>query len=168
MIGVVAQSTHLFNATVRENLLLARPDATPADLERAASAAEIHDFICGLPEGYDTWIGESGLRLSGGERQRLAIARALLKDAPILILDEATASLDPLTERAILQAIRHLVRGRTTLMITHRLAGLEIADEILVLQGGRIVERGSHAALLAAGGFYRRMWEYQAQEDADY
>jgi thiol reductant ABC exporter CydC subunit len=163
MIGVVSQHTHLFNATVRENLLLARPDASQADLVQAAQRAQIHEFIQSLPQGYDTWIGEQGLRLSGGERQRLAIARALLKDPPILILDEATANLDPLTERAVMQAIQVLMAGRTTLIITHRLVGLESADEIIVLQAGRIVERGQHHDLLQIEGLYRRMWELQNQ-----
>jgi ABC-type multidrug transport system fused ATPase/permease subunit len=158
-IAVVAQHTYLFNASVRDNLLLARPGAGEAALIAAAQGAQIHDFICTLPEGYDTWIGEQGLQLSGGERQRLAIARALLKDAPILILDEATASLDPLTASAVGQAIATLMAGRTTLTITHRLAGLEKMDEILVLQGGRLVERGRHAELLQRDGLYRRMWE---------
>jgi ATP-binding cassette, subfamily C, bacterial CydCD len=158
-IAVVAQSTYLFNASVRDNLLLARPDADDAAMIAAAQRAQIHDFICTLPQGYDTWIGEQGLQLSGGERQRLAIARALLKDAPILILDEATASLDPITAGAVGQAIATLMAGRATLTITHRLAGLETMDEILVLQGGRLVERGRHAELLRLGGLYRRMWQ---------
>jgi ATP-binding cassette subfamily C protein CydC len=139
LIAVVTQSTYLFNATVRDNLLLARPEATQAELEQAARRAQIHDFILSLPQGYDTWIGEQGLRLSGGERQRLAIARALLKDAPILILDEATANLDPITERAVFQAMRTLMAGRTTLIITHRPAGLEAVDGIVTLRAGRVV-----------------------------
>jgi thiol reductant ABC exporter CydC subunit len=167
MIGVVSQHTHLFNATVRDNLLLARPDASQADLVQAAQRAQVHDFIQSLPQGYDTWIGEQGLRLSGGERQRLAIARALLKDPPLLILDEATANLDPLTERAVMQAIHTLMAGRTTLVITHRLVGLDLVDEILVLRGGRIVERGQHHDLLQIEGLYRRMWELQNQVLAD-
>ncbi len=162
-IGVVAQSTHLFNTTIRENLLLARPDATEADMIAAARRAQIHDFIAGLPDGYDTFVGEQGLRLSGGERQRIAIARALLKDAPILVLDEATANLDAVTERAVMGAIHDLMAGRTTLIITHRLVGLEIADEILVMDKGRVVERGRQADLLAAGGLYRRLWDLQNQ-----
>ena len=162
-IGVVAQQTHLFNATVRDNLRLARAGAAQAELEAAARAAQIHDFIISLPQGYDTWIGEQGLRLSGGERQRLAIARALLKDAPILILDEPSANLDLVTERAMLKALEPLAAGRTTLIITHRLIGLEAADEILVLDRGRIVERGRQRALLARGGLYRRLWEHQQQ-----
>jgi thiol reductant ABC exporter CydC subunit len=167
MIGVVSQHTHLFNASVRENLLLARPEASQADLERAAGLAQLHEFIRSLPEGYDTWIGERGLNLSGGQRQRLAIARALLKDAPILILDEPTAHLDPLTERAVMGAIQGLMAGRTTLIITHRLAGLEGVDEIVVLRAGRIIERGWHADLWHKGGLYRRMWELQHQLLAD-
>lgn len=166
-IGVVAQSTHLFNTTIRENLLLARPDATEADIIAAARRAQIHDFIAALPDGYDTFVGEQGLRLSGGERQRIAIARALLKNAPILVLDEATANLDAVTERAVMGAIHDLMVGRTTLIITHRLVGLEIADEILVMDQGRIVERGRHADLLAAGGLYRRLWDLQNQVLAD-
>jgi thiol reductant ABC exporter CydC subunit len=163
MIGVVSQHTHLFNASVRENLLLARPGARQADLERIAGLAQIHEFIQSLPEGYDTWIGEQGLKLSGGQRQRLAIARALLKNAPILILDEPTANLDPLTERAVMGAIQGLMAGRTTLIITHRLAGLETVDEIVVLRTGHIVERGRHADLWPMGGLYRRMWDLQNQ-----
>jgi len=160
-VGVVSQHTHLFNATVRDNLLLARPDAGQAELERAAQRAQIHDFVISLPEGYNTWIGEGGLKLSGGQRQRLAIARALLKDAPILILDEPTANLDSLTERQVVATIHSLMAGRTTLIITHRLAGLEAVDEILVLRAGRIVERGPHHELWQMGGYYRRMWELQ-------
>jgi ABC-type multidrug transport system fused ATPase/permease subunit len=163
LMGVVSQNTYLFNATVRENLLIARPDATQVELEQAAQRAQIHSFVQSLPHGYDTWIGEQGQRLSGGERQRLAIARALLKDAPILILDEATANLDPVTEREVMQSIRELMQGRTTLIVTHRLVGLEDADEILVLQCGRVIERGRHAELIKANGMYRRMWGLQNQ-----
>jgi len=132
LIGVVAQDTHLFNTTMRENLLIARPQASQGELEQAARQAHLHDFIQSLPQGYDTQVGEQGLRLSGGERQRIAIARALLKDAPLLILDEATANLDALTEQAVLQSLHALMKGRTTLIITHRLVGLEMADEVLV------------------------------------
>ena len=163
MMGVISQNTYLFNATVRDNLLVAKPDATQAEVEQAAQRAQIHSFIQSLPEGYDTWIGEQGLRLSGGERQRLAIARALLKDAPILIMDEAAANLDPVTEREVMQSVRELMRGRTSLIITHRLVGLEDADEILVFQSGRLVERGCHAGLVEANGVYRQMWDLQNQ-----
>ncbi|MCL7452566.1 MAG: thiol reductant ABC exporter subunit CydC [Anaerolineae bacterium] len=167
LIAVVSQQTHLFNATIRENLLLARPEATEAEMRQAAEQAGIHDFASGLPDGYDTWIGEQGLRLSGGERQRLAIARAILKDAPILLLDEPTANLDALTERQVLAGLRALMAGRTTLLVTHRLAGLEPTDQVLVLRQGRIAERGRHEDLLEQGGFYRRMWDLQHQVLAD-
>ncbi|NOZ29154.1 MAG: thiol reductant ABC exporter subunit CydC [Chloroflexi bacterium] len=163
MIAVVSQHTHLFNATIRENLLIARPDADEEAIIQAARQAQIHEFIQSLPQGYETWIGEQGVRLSGGERQRLAITRALLKDAPILILDEATANLDVLTARRVLEAVHALMEGRTTLMITHRLADARTMDEILVLQAGRIVERGRHSDLLKARGLYYRMWEWQNQ-----
>jgi len=165
MVSVVSQHTHLFNATIAENLRLSRPDATDAELIAAAEQAQIHTFIQSLPQGYNTFIGEQGLRLSGGERQRLAIARALLKDAPILILDEATSNLDPLVERDIMATIHRLMTGRTTLMITHRLVGLDAMDEILVLSRGKIAERGTHATLLAANGIYRNLWDLQHQVD---
>lgn len=166
MVGVVAQRTHLFNASIRTNLLLARPDATPAEIEAAARAAQIHDFIVSLPDGYDTRIGEGGRTLSGGERQRLAIARALLKDAPILILDEPATALDVGTEARLWQALTPLLAGRTALLITHRLgapagAGPAPAGQIAVMAHGRVVETGEHAALLAAGGLYRRLWDQQ-------
>ena len=165
MVSVVSQHTHLFNATIAENLRLSRPDATDADLISAAEQAQIHTFIQSLPQGYNTFIGEQGLRLSGGERQRLAIARALLKNAPILILDEATSNLDPLVEREIMATIHRLMTGRTTLMITHRLVGLDAMDEILVLSRGKIAERGTHSTLLAANGIYRNLWDLQHQVD---
>ncbi|MBN1887707.1 MAG: thiol reductant ABC exporter subunit CydD [Thermoflexales bacterium] len=163
LMSVVSQNTYLFNATIRDNLLLARPGAAQAELEHAARQAQLHEFIQGLPQGYDTWVGERGLRLSGGERQRLAIARALLKEAPVLILDEATANLDTVTEQAVLRAIQGLMAGHTTLIATHRLVGLEGAGEILVLQAGRVVERGRHAELVQQPGLYRRMWDLQNQ-----
>ena len=160
-IGVVGQNTFLFNGTVRDNLLLARPTASQAEMERAAQQAGVHEFILSLPEGYGTWIGEGGLRLSGGERQRFAIARALLKNAPILILDEATAHLDPLAERSVTQAIQALMAGRTTLAITHQLSGLETAAEILVLRDGCLVERGRHDELLRKHAVYYSLWQRQ-------
>lgn len=160
-ISVVTQHTYLFNATIRENLLLAKPSASEDEIRQAARKAEIHTFIQSLPQGYDTYVGEKGFKLSGGQRQRLAIARALLKNAPILILDEATAGLDPVTEQDVMRSIQHLMTGRTTLVITHRLSGLDKMDEILVLEKGRIVERGQHHYLLNQGGLYYRMWEVQ-------
>jgi ABC-type multidrug transport system fused ATPase/permease subunit len=161
MMSVVPQQTHLFNDTIRGNLLLARPEASESEIIRAAQQAQIHDFIQTLPQGYATYIGEQGLQLSGGQRQRLAIARALLKEASILILDEATANLDPLVEQEIMQTIHSLMTGRTVLMITHRLVGLERMDEVLVLQDGRLIERGRHQDLLQARGLYWRMWSIQ-------
>lgn len=142
LIGVVSQQPHLFNTTVRENLLLARPEATVEEMVQAARQAQIHDFIAALPQGYDTWLGEQGVRLSGGERQRLAIARAILKNAPLLILDEATANLDALVEREIRQSLYTLMEGRTTLIITHRPPDLKLANEVIVLNAGRIVKQG--------------------------
>ena len=162
-LAVVTQNAFFFNATVRQNLLLGSPRATQEQLEAAAQQAQVHQFISGLSQGYDTWIGEQGLRLSGGERQRLAIARALLKNAPVLLLDEPTANLDPLTEQAVLQALYAAMRGRTTLMITHRLVGLEQFDRIVVLDRGAIMEIGSHRELLARGGLYAQMRHFQAR-----
>jgi ATP-binding cassette subfamily C protein CydCD len=159
--AVVAQHTYLFNTSVRENLLIARPSASENDIVAACQAAQIHDRILNLPDGYDTLLGDQGLRLSGGERQRVAIARAFLRDAPLLILDEATANLDSLTEKAVWRALEGLMSGRSTLMITHRLVGLEIMDEILVLREGQLVERGTHASLIQQAGLYRRMLDLQ-------
>jgi ATP-binding cassette, subfamily C, bacterial CydC len=163
LMAVVPQHTHLFNVTLRENLTLARPDATEEQIEDAASRSQLHNFALGLPRGYDTPVGEQGLWLSAGERQRVAIARALLKDAPILILDEPAAGLDSLTEMELMHSLRQLMVGRTTLLVTHRLVGLEAMDEILVLRGGREVERGSHDTLLRQGGLYRRSWDLQRE-----
>ncbi|HLI07362.1 MAG TPA: thiol reductant ABC exporter subunit CydC [Ktedonobacteraceae bacterium] len=161
LVSVVDQDTYLFNDTIRGNLLLARPDADESDLERVLEQAQLGGLVRRLPKGLTTWVGEQGLRLSGGERQRIAIARALLKDAPLLILDEPTANLDPLTEQALLDDLDMLMQGRTVLMTTHRLVAMERMDEILVLDHGRIVERGTHAQLLAAGGLYRQMVDLQ-------
>jgi ATP-binding cassette subfamily C protein CydC len=161
LISVVAQDTHLFNTTVRENLRLARPEASFEEIVEAARKAQIHETIQALPHGYDTQIGEQGLLLSGGERQRIAIARAFLKNAPVLILDEATAHLDALTEQAVLRSLRKLMRERTAIMITHRLIDLELADEILVLSAGKIVERGKHHDLIQKEGYYWHMWKRQ-------
>ncbi len=160
-IAVVSQDTYIFNDTLRANLLLARPTASEAEIEAAVEQAQLTDFVRQLPQGLKTRVGEQGLRLSGGERQRLAIARAFLKNAPILILDEATANLDPLLERDLLDTLRELARGHTTLHITHRLLGMEQMDEILVLYRGRIVERGTHDELLATGKFYRQLFDAQ-------
>lgn len=157
VIGLVTQETILFNDTIRANVAFGRDDAPQEDVEAAARAAYAHDFISNLPGGYDTVIGESGVKLSGGERQRLAIARALLKDPPILILDEATSSLDTEAERLVQRALENLMEGRTTLVIAHRLTTVRNADAIAVLEDGRIVERGSHRELLDAGGAYARM-----------
>ncbi len=155
-VGLVSQETYLLHASIRENLLLANPQATDADIEAAAKAARIHDLIAGLPEGYDTMVGERGYRFSGGERQRLAIARVLLRNPPILVLDEATSALDTRTERAVQEALDRLAEGRTTITIAHRLATVERADQIVVLEHGRIVERGSHADLVTLAGRYAR------------
>jgi len=161
LIGVVSQDTYLFNDTIRGNLLLARPEASDSEIEQALEQAQLTAFIQQLPKGLATWVGEQGLRLSGGERQRLAIARALLKDAPLLVLDEATANLDPMTEHTLLDALDMLMQGRTTLVITHRLVRMERMDEILVLDEGSIRERGTHEQLLRSGGLYQQMVQLQ-------
>jgi ABC-type transport system involved in Fe-S cluster assembly fused permease/ATPase subunit len=165
-IGVVPQDTVLFNDSIRYNIAYGRPDATEAEIEQAARLAQIHDFVMRLPEGYETRVGERGLKLSGGEKQRVAIARTLLKDPRILILDEATSALDTGTEQDIQAALRTVARNRTTLVIAHRLSTVVDADEIIVLDDGRVVERGTHAALLAQAGLYARMWALQAEQEA--
>jgi ATP-binding cassette subfamily C protein CydC len=161
LIGVVSQDTHVFNDTLRGNLLLAKPEATDADLQRVMARAQLSGLVERLPQGLDSPLGEQGLKLSGGERQRLSIARTLLKDAPLLVLDEPTANLDHMTERELLDATYELMRNRTTLVITHRLVRMENMDEILVLDRGRIVERGTHEELAREGGLYHRMYEVQ-------
>jgi ABC-type transport system involved in Fe-S cluster assembly fused permease/ATPase subunit len=164
-IGIVPQDTVLFNDTVAYNIRYGRPDATDAEVEQAARAAHIHDFIMSTPRGYATMVGERGLKLSGGEKQRVAIARTLLKDPPVLIFDEATSALDSANERAIQAEIRSAARGKTTLVIAHRLSTVVDAHEILVMEAGRIIERGTHFALLAAHGRYARMWALQQSAD---
>jgi ATP-binding cassette, subfamily B, bacterial len=162
-IGVVSQETYLFHSSVADNLRFAKPDATDEELVAAAKAAQIHDHLAALPDGYDTVVGERGYRFSGGEKQRLAIARAVLRDPPILVLDEATSALDTQTEQAVQEAFDTLSAGRTTITIAHRLSTIRDADEILVLDHGQIVERGAHDELLAQGGYYAAL----VNRDAD-
>jgi ATP-binding cassette subfamily B protein len=162
-VGVVSQETYLFHASVADNLRFARPDATDEELVAAAKVAQIHDHLMSLPDGYDTVVGERGYRFSGGEKQRLAIARAVLRDPPVLVLDEATSALDTQTEQAVQQAIDSLSQGRTTITIAHRLSTIRDADEIIVLDHGAVAERGTHAELLALGGHYAAL----VNRDAD-
>ncbi len=164
-IGMVTQETYLFHDTIRANLLYARPEATAADLESACRAANIHDFIISLPEGYDTMVGERGYRLSGGEKQRLAIARVILKDPCVLILDEATSHLDSTSEALIQAALEPLLEGRTSLVIAHRLSTILAADQILVLDQGQLVEQGNHDELMARGGLYAQLYKTQFRRE---
>lgn len=162
-VGVVTQETYLFHATIAENLRYAKPDASDEDLELACRAANIHDAIQGFEEGYDTVVGERGYRLSGGEKQRIAIARVLLKDPPVLLLDEATSALDTVSERVVQVALDRAAKGRTTLVVAHRLSTVADADVIHVVDGGRIVESGTHSDLVAAGGLYSRLAAQQLE-----
>src|SRR5207247_2847439 len=165
-IAVVSQDTYLFHGTVEDNLRMGKPAATPAELGAAARAANAEEFIVRLPQGYDTVVGERGVRLSGGQRQRIAIARALLRDAPILILDEALSAVDAESEAVIQEALDRLMEGRTTLIFAHRLSTVIGADRILALEAGRVVETGTHAELMSLGGAYHRLMAAQAQEQA--
>jgi len=160
-IGMVTQETHLFHDTIRTNLLYAKLNATQSEIEAAARAANIHDFVAGLPDGYDTIVGERGYRLSGGEKQRIALARVILKDPRILVLDEATSHLDSESEALIQDALKRVMAGRTSIVIAHRLSTILAADQILVMDRGRIVERGTHSTLLDEGGLYAHLYETQ-------
>jgi ABC-type multidrug transport system fused ATPase/permease subunit len=160
VIGVIPQDPFLFSATVRENLAFGRADATDEELVHAAKLAQAHEFVERLPDGYDTVIGERGITLSGGQRQRLAIARALVLDPRVLILDDATASVDAATEAKIRIGLREAMRGRTTVIIAHRLSTIALADEIVVLEEGRIVQRGTHDELVETSAVYREIWDH--------
>jgi ATP-binding cassette subfamily B protein len=166
-IGMVTQETHLFHDTIRTNLLYAKLDATQGELEAAARAANIHDFIASLPDDYDTIVGERGYRLSGGEKQRVALARVILKDPRILVLDEATSHLDSESEMLIQDALKRVMAGRTSIVIAHRLSTILAADMILVFDRGHIVERGTHRELLAQGGLYAQLYETQFSRERE-
>ena len=161
-IAYVQQEPMLFHRSLKENIAYGRPDATDAEIEAAAKQANAYDFIQSLPEKFDTLVGERGVKLSGGQRQRIAIARAILKDAPILVLDEATSALDSESEKLIQDAFEHLMHGRTSIVIAHRLSTIAKLDRILVLDSGVIVEDGSHEELLKKNGLYKRLWSHQS------
>jgi subfamily B ATP-binding cassette protein MsbA len=164
-VGIVPQEPALFSGTVAENIAYARPEASRAELEAAARAAHADEFVRQLPEGYDTLVGERGVKLSGGQRQRIAIARAVLKDPAVLVLDEATSSLDTESEQLIEDALEKLLVGRTTLIIAHRLSTVRRADRLIVVDQGRIIEEGTHGSLLALGGTYARLYQRQFREE---
>jgi ATP-binding cassette subfamily B protein len=166
-VALVSQDVYLFHGSIRENIAYRTRGAAAAAVERAAALAQLHEFVAGLPQGYDTMVGERGVKLSGGQRQRLSIARAILKDAPILVLDEATSAVDTETERAIQQNLRRITRGRTALVIAHRLSTIRHADRILVLTGGRVAEEGHHDELVARGGIYADLWHVQSGDLVD-
>jgi ABC-type multidrug transport system fused ATPase/permease subunit len=161
-VALVLQEPILFSGSIRENIAYGRPEASLEEIQAAAKAANAHDFIMALPDGYESPVGERGVRLSGGERQRLSIARAFLKNAPVLILDEPTSSLDSRTEMIILEALERLMAGRTTFIIAHRLSTIHCADQILVLEKGRIVERGAHSELIRQNGLYAQLYRIQS------
>ena len=162
-VGIVHQDTFLFSATIRENISYGKPGATLDEIKKAAKIAQLHDFVMSLPEGYDTWVGERGITLSGGQKQRLAIARTLLLNPRIVIMDDATSSVDMETEHQIRQALNSLLAGRTTFIIAQRLRSVQMANLILVLENGRIVERGTHQELIPRGGYYNRLYNLQFQ-----
>ncbi|HEU5327351.1 MAG TPA: ABC transporter ATP-binding protein [Thermomicrobiales bacterium] len=166
-VGVVLQDVFLFNATVRENIAYGKPSATQAEIERAARIAQIHDFIVSLPDGYDTWVSERGVTLSGGQKQRIAIARTLLMNPAVLVLDDSTSAVDMETEYLIQQALAELIKGRTSFVIAHRLRTVKQADQILVLEGGRIVQRGRHEELLAQPGLYQEIYHLQLRDQEE-
>jgi subfamily B ATP-binding cassette protein MsbA len=166
-LGIVLQENFLFDGTVADNIRYARPHASMAEVEAVSRVAHCHEFVSAFPDGYATVVGERGIRLSGGQRQRVAIARAILADPAILILDEATSSLDSESEGLIQDGLRALRRGRTTFVIAHRLSTIQSADQILVLEGGEVVERGTHAELLAVDGRYRQLYDKQYRRERD-